>query len=383
MNAFNLIEKFSVLNDYRQPWKVVHKLSDILLLVICAVIAGCDGWDEIEDFGRERLDWLRKYGEFEPDMQPSADTISRVMACINTTQFQKIFCQWMKACHTATDGDIIAIDGKTACGSYDKSKAKDPIHMVSAFAAANKVVLGQVKTDAKSNEITAIPALLDLLEIKGCLVSIDAMGCQRKIAEKIVEKEGDYLLAVKGNQGRLLAAFENHFPLHKLQNWSGDSYTTTEKSHGRTETRMHIVSEVFDEFVNLSFDWKKLTTLGVAISFRSQGKDAPDSVSVRYYISSANLTAEKLATGVRDHWSVENGLHYRLDVAMNEDDCRIRTGSSPEMLASIRRLGINMLNNCTTAKGGIQRKMKRAALSTLFLEDVLKGAPLLLKGEIS
>ena len=382
MNAFNLIEKLSVLTDYRQPWKVVHKLSDIVLLVICAVIAGCDGWDEIEDFGRERLDWLRKYGEFEPDVQPSADTIARVMSCISATHFQKIFCEWMKACHTATNGDIIAIDGKTARSSYDKSKKKDPIHMVSAFATVNKVVLGQVKTDAKSNEITAIPDLLDLLEIKGCLVTIDAMGCQRKIAEKIVEKEGDYLLAVKGNQGKLHAAFEQHFPLHKLQNWNGDVYTTTEKSHGRTETRMHIVSEVFDEFVNFAFDWKKLTTLGVAIAFRSEGKEAPESVSVRYYISSADLTAEKFAAGVREHWDVENGLHYKLDVAMNEDDCRVRTGAAPAMLASVRRLAINMLNNCN-AKGGVRRKMKRAALSTRFLEDVLKGAPLLLKEDAS
>ena len=382
MNAFNLIEKLSVLNDYRQPWKVVHKLSDILLLVICAVIAGCDGWDEIEDFGRERLNWLRKYGEFASDVQPSADTIARVMSCISATHFQKIFCKWMKACHTTTNGDIIAIDGKTARGSYDKSNKKDPIHMISAFATANKVVLGQVKTDAKSNEITAIPELLDLLEIKGCLVTIDAMGCQRKIAEKIVAKEGDYLLAVKGNQGKLHAAFEQHFPLHKLQNWNGDVYTTTEKSHGRTETRMHIVSEVFDEFVNLSFDWKQLTTLGIAISFQSEGKEAPESVSVRYYISSANLTAEQLAAGVREHWDVENGLHYKLDVAMNEDDCRVPTGTAPEMLASVRRLAINMLNHCN-AKGGVRRKMKRAALSTHFLEEVLRGAPLLLKGEPS
>ena len=361
----------------------MHKLSDILLLTICAVIAGCDGWDEIEDFGRERLDWQRKYGDFSFGQTPSADTIARVMSRIDTTHFQKIFCQWMKACHTTTNGEIIAINGKTACGSYDKSKAQDPIHMVSAFAAANKVVLGQVKTDAKSNEITAIPALLDLLEIKGCLVTINAMGCQRKIAEKIVKKEGNYLLAVKGNQGKLQDAFEHHFPLHKLQRWSGDSYTTTEKSHGRTETRMHIVSEIFDEFVNFLFDWKQLTTLGVAVSFRSEGKEAPASVSVRYYISSASLTAKHFAAGVQDHWSVENGLHYKLDVAMNEDGCRIRMGSSPEVLASVRRLAINMLNNCASAKGGIQRKMKRAALSTRFLDDVLKGAPLLLKDAFS
>lgn len=378
MNAFNLIEELSILPDHRQPWKIRHKLSDILLLTICGVIAGADGWDEIEDFGNERLDWLRQYGDFIPDEAPSADTLARVVSRINAEKFQKCFCEWMKACHKASHGDIIAIDGKTARGLYDKSRKNAPIHMVSAFAAANKVVLGQVKTDAKSNEITAIPTLLDLLEIKGCLVTIDAMGCQRKIAKKIVDKGGDYLLAVKGNQGTLQKAFEDHFPIHKLQNWQGDSYTTSEKSHGRTETRMHIVSDVFDEFVNFSFDWEKLTTIGVAISFRSVGDDAPDleSVSVRYYISSAQLSAEKFATGVRDHWSVENSLHYRLDVAMGEDDSRVRMGDAPEILASFRRLAINMLSN-SNAKGGIKRKMKRAAMSTRYLAEVLEGAELL------
>ncbi len=174
MNAFELMNKLSVIYDARQQWKVDHKLSDILLLTICAVIAGCEGWEEIEDFGNERLDWLRNYGEFEYGI-PSHHTISRVVSAVNPKQFQTCFIEWMQACHQATNGEIIAIDGKTARGSYDKGKEKGAIHMVSAFATANELVLGQIKINDKSNEITAIPELLDLLEIRGCLITIDAM----------------------------------------------------------------------------------------------------------------------------------------------------------------------------------------------------------------
>ncbi len=199
MNAFDLMNRLSVIYDARQQWKVDHKLADILLLTICAVIAGCEGWEEIEDFGNERLQWLKKYGEFEYGI-PSHHTISRVVAAINPKQFQKCFIEWMQACHQTTNGEIIAIDGKTARGSYDKGKDKGAIHMVSAFATANELVLGQIKINDKSNEITAIPELLDLLEIRGCLITIDAMGCQRDIAKKIVDKGADYLLAVKATR---------------------------------------------------------------------------------------------------------------------------------------------------------------------------------------
>lgn len=183
MNAFSLIEQLGTLRDPRQEGKVIHKLSDILLLVICAVIAGCKGWEQIADFGEDRLDWLKQYGEFE-NGTPSDDTIARAVSVVNPKKFQECFIEWMKACHEATDGEVVAIDGKTVRSSYDKSKRKGPIHMVSAFATANGVVLGQIKTEEKSNEITAIPDLLELLEIKGCLVTIDAMGVSVRLRRK-------------------------------------------------------------------------------------------------------------------------------------------------------------------------------------------------------
>lgn len=209
-----------------------HKLSDILLLTICAVIAGAEGWEEIEDFGHSRLSWLQEYADFDNGI-PSHDTIARVMSLINPKQFQQCFADWMHSCHQLTQGEVIAIDGKTLRRSYDKSRKTGPIHMVSAFSTANGVVLGQVKTDEKSNEITAIPALLKLLSVCGCLVTLDARGCQKQIAQAILDKEADYLLAVKGNQKRLEDAFEKHFPLHHFANYQDDHFTTQERVHGR------------------------------------------------------------------------------------------------------------------------------------------------------
>ena len=373
MNAVDLMNKLSVIYDPRQQWKVDHKLMDILLLTICAVIAGCEGWEEIEDFGNERLDWLKKYGTFDNGV-PSHHTISRVIAVIDSKQFQKCFIEWMQACHEISDGEIIAIDGKTARGSYDKGKDKGAIHMVSAFSAANELVLGQIKINEKSNEITAIPELLELLEIRGGLVTIDAMGCQRDIARKIVDKGADYLLAVKGNQGKLHEAFKNHFSMDQINQWEGDSFKTTENSHGRMEIRHHIVSDVFDEFVNLAFDWKGVKTLGAILSARLDGGllDS-NSTSIRYYISSAKLTPEQLANAARSHWAIENKLHWKMDVAMNEDGCRIRKGNAAEMLTGFRHIAINMLNNTKTFKAGLKRKQKKAALSPQYLSEVLTG----------
>ena len=217
MNVFNLMENLSVIYDARQEGKVIHKLSDILFLTICAVIAGAEGWDEIEDFGVERLDWLKQYGDFENSI-PSYSTIAKVVSVVDPEEFQHSFIERMKACHEITNGEVIAIDGKTARRSFDKGKAKGAIHMVSDFSAENNVVLGQIKTADKINEITAIPELLDLLEISGCIVTTDAMGCQRDIARKIVNKNADYLFAVKGNQGKLHNAFSNHFLMEKINN---------------------------------------------------------------------------------------------------------------------------------------------------------------------
>ena len=232
MELKKLMEHISIIPDYRQAWKVEHKLSDILLLTICAVISGAEGWEDIEDFGETHLDFLKQYGDFENGI-PVHDTIARVVSCISPAKFHECFINWMRDCHSSDDKDVIAIDGKTLRHSYDKSRRRGAIHVISAFSTMHSLVIGQIKTDEKSNEITAIPELLNMLDIKGKIITTDAMGCQKDIAEKIQKQGGDYLFAVKGNQGRLNKAFEEKFPLKELNNPEHDSYAMSEKSHGR------------------------------------------------------------------------------------------------------------------------------------------------------
>ncbi|WP_133154646.1 ISAs1 family transposase, partial [Vibrio splendidus] len=210
MNGLSLLDHISVIRDPRQAWKIEHTLTDIIFLTIAAVIAGAEGWEDIEDFGEDNLEWLRQYGDFKQGI-PVHDTIAGVINLISAKQLQRCFTAWMKDCHETTEGEVIAIDGKTLRGTYNKDKRCGAIHMVSAFSAANQVVLGQVKTADKSNEIKTIPELLEMLSLRGCLVTIDAMGCQKDIAEKIVAQDADYLLAVKGNQKRLEQAISQVF----------------------------------------------------------------------------------------------------------------------------------------------------------------------------
>ncbi|EFV9131822.1 ISAs1 family transposase, partial [Shigella sonnei] len=293
-------------------------------------------------------------------------------------KFHECFINWMRDCHSSDDKDVIAIDGKTLRHSYDKSRRRGAIHVISAFSTMYSLVLGQIKTDEKSNEITAIPELLNMLDIKGKIITTDAMGCQKDIAEKIQKQGGDYLFAVKGNKGRLNKAFEEKFPLKELNNPEHDSYAISEKSHGREEIRLHIVCDVPDELIDFTFEWKGLKKLCVAVSFRSiiaEQKKEPE-MTVRYYISSADLTAEKFATAIRNHWHVENKLHWRLDVVMNEDDCKIRRGNAAELFSGIRHIAINILTNDKVFKAGLRRKMRKAAMDRNYLASVLAGSGL-------
>lgn len=374
MELEKLMTHISIIPDYRQPWKVEHKLSDILLLTICAVISGAEGWEDIQDFGEAHIDFLKTYGDFENGI-PVHDTIARVVSYISPGKFHECFINWMRDCHSSDDGDIIAIDGKTLRHSYDKSRRRGAIHVISAFSTMNSLVLGQIKTDEKSNEITAIPELLNMLDIKGKLITTDAMGCQKDIAEKIRSQGGDYLFSVKGNQGRLNKAFEEKFPLKEINNLKYDSYATTEKGHGREETRLHIVSDVPDDLIDFSFEWKDLKKSCMAVSFRSETKEEKKKpeMQMRYYISSADLTAERFATAMRNHWCVENKLHWRLDVAMNEDDSRIKRGNAAELFSGIRHIAVNILTENKEFKAGLRRKMRRAAMDREYLASVLAG----------
>jgi predicted transposase YbfD/YdcC len=280
---------------------------------VCAIIAGADGWEDIEDFGEAHFDWLPDKGMFKSGL-PVHDTIARLISRLDPEQFRHCFAKWMRAAVEYTDGQLIAIDGKALRSSYNREDRKSTIHMVSAFATANGVVMGQVKTDAKSNEITAIPALLKALELKGCLVSIDAMGCQTEIASTIIAKGGDYLLAVKGNQGKLYEAVQSQLKRH-----IDAPIACLEKGRGRSEARAYAVlpaTELAREFTG----WLGLKTIGVAMSYR-QTNTGKDSLEYRYYISSAELTKAQFADAVRGHWGIENNLHWVLDTSFNEDDC--------------------------------------------------------------
>ncbi len=226
-------------------------------MTIFAVISGAESWEDIEDFGETHLDFLKQYGDFENGI-PVHDTIARVVSCISPAKFHECFINWMRDCHSSDDKDVIAIDGKTLRHSYDKSRRRGAIHVISAFSTMHSLVIGQIKTDDKSNEITAIPELLNMLDIKGKIITTDAMGCQKDIAEKIQKQGGDYLFAVKGNQGWLNKAFEEKFPLKELNNPEHDSYAICEKSHGREEIRIHIVCDVPDELIDFTFEWKGL-----------------------------------------------------------------------------------------------------------------------------
>ena len=374
MSQLTLLNQLSIIRDPRQPTKVHHNLVDVLFLAITAVISGCEGWEEIEDFGNAKLDWLRKYLPFASGI-PSDDTISRIFQLIDPKEFQKCFAGWMKSCCEMTHGSVVAIDGKTLKGSFNKKNKTDTIHMVSAFSAANSVVLGQVKTSAKSNEITAIPRLLELLDIRGCLITIDAMGCQTKIAKKIVDKGADYLLPVKGNQARLKKALDSIFSISRLEGSENVSYSTSEKGHGREETRHCMVADA-SEIGDLVFEWSGLKTLGYVVSFRTLKGEA-STTAVKFYISSAELSAKSLLIAAREHWSVENNLHWQLDVSMNEDACRIRQINSTENLATVRHTSLNLLKTDKSFQGGIKRKQKQANRSDAYREKIVSGLSLL------
>ena len=355
---------FGELSDTRQSAKVTYPLEDILFITLCGVIAGAEGWSEIRDYADGHLAWFQQHG-FLRDGVPVDDTIARTISRIDPEQFRACFIHWMQAVHDITEGQLIAIDGKTLRSSYQRGDRQSTIHMVNAFACANKIVLGQVKTAEKSNEITAIPELIQLLDVQGALVSIDAMGCQTSIATQIVEQGGDYLFTLKSNHEKLFKAVENAFSEIRKAPLGGLSF---EQKHGRIEARTyHVLSA---EQVSSSFEqWPSLKTLGMSMSFRQQRGKVPE-LMYRYHISSALLSEKQLAEAVRSHWAVENSLHWVLDVSMREDDCRIHQNHGAENWSMLRHLALNMLR-AETSKGSISAKQKRAWMKTDYLKDVL------------
>jgi len=371
MSELSFVQHFSVIRDPRKnTWLQRHELYDILVIAICGVLCGADSFEDIHLFAKCKEDWLKTFLKL-PNGLPSHDTIRRIFTMLSPNQFQKAFFSWTKAMSEGLEETIIAIDGKTARGSFDKEKGKKAIHMVSAWACANNIVLGQMKVNDKSNEITAIPKLLELLEIKGAIVTIDAMGCQKGIAKGIIEKKGDYVLSLKGNQGTMLEdtklAFDGATP-EVLTSRMSDYFETIEKGHGRIETRKYWITDEID-FLSLRDEWIGLSTLGIVESTREI--DGKTSKERRYFIASIPPSASKLAEAVRGHWAVENNLHWVLDVVFNEDKSRIRSGHAAENFNTLRKLTLGMIKK-ENSKGSLKGKRKRAGWDNTYLMKLLK-----------
>lgn len=367
-----LAKHFENLSDPRIEKKSDHKLIDIVILAICGTICGAEGWSSIEEFGKTKKKWFKKFLEL-PNGIPSHDTFGRVFSLISPLEFQKCFVSWVGEISHIVDKEVVGIDGKTSRRSHDRQKGKSPIHMVSAWASKAGLVLGQVKTSEKSNEITAIPELLKVLEVKGAIVTIDAMGCQKEIAQKIIDKKADYILALKGNQGKLHESVEeifNEADKTYYKNISVDYYENKVKNHGRTEIRRCWTTDSLDK-VSQREMWKGLNTIGMIESERHMNGEV--SIEHRYYIGSIENNAKLFLNSVRDHWGVENSLHWVLDVAFQEDHSRVRAGNAPGNLSVLRHIAINLLRKEKTVKLGTKSKRLKAGWDNKYLEKILAG----------
>jgi predicted transposase YbfD/YdcC len=367
---------FGTLNDPRIDRTKLHLLEDILVIALCAILCGADTWVDVEACGIAKFKWFQRFLAL-PNGIPSHDTFGDVFARLDPAEFEGCFLRWIQAVMEITEGQIVAIDGKTLRRSHNRRLGKAAIHMVSAWAQKNRLVLGQVKVDDKSNEITAIPALLQVLELAGCIVTIDAIGTQTDIAQTIVNKDADYVLAVKKNQGQLYedlqATFQEVAP-QPVSTVVYDYARTVDNKHGRMETRecWSIVHPDYVQALRTGETWAGLQTLGMVRATRQDGTET--TVKTRYYISSLRASAQQLLETVRGHWSVENDLHWTLDVAFREDDCRIRVGHGDQNFAILRHMALNLLKQEKTAKVGIKTKRLKAAWDEDYLLRVLAAA---------
>jgi len=364
---------FSELSDPRIERAKRHELIDIVTIALCGTICGADNWVEIAEWGRAKEGWLRQFLAL-PNGIPSHDTFGDVFARLDTEEFGECFLSWVKAMQELTHGEVIAIDGKRVCGSGDKSTGKAAIHMVSAWASQNHLVLGQVKVDDKSNEITAIPELLKLLEIEDCIVTIDAMGCQKEIAQTILDAQADYVLSVKQNQGRLYEDLQDLFAGTAevaYQDVPHDYARTVEKDHGRIEIRECWTLSNASSLAHLRThaDWPALHT--VACLRRERRLPDTTSVELAFYISSLPNSAQLILNATRQHWSIENSLHWTLDVGFAEDHNRTRTDHAPQNLATLRHFALNLLKQETSLKVGIKAKRLRAGWDDTYLLKVI------------
>lgn len=368
----DLADHFAEVDDPRVEYLVDHNLVDIIAIAICGVIAGADTWTDIELFGQSKQPWLKKWLEL-PNGIPSHDTFGRVFAQIDPEQFQAGFMSWLQAIQGRTEGQIVPIDGKRLRRSHDRANGVDALELVRAWASENRLVLAQVKVAEGSNEIPAISQVLDLLDLTDCTVTIDAIGCQTDIATQIIDQGADYVLALKSNQGRMYASVVDLFDYaEEIDHVDCDYHKTVEKNHGRIEIRecWTISAPNYLDYLPNRSAWPELQTLGLIRSQRRIGDKT--TTSVRYYITSSQPDAEQFLHTVRTHWSIENELHWILDVVFREDDSRIRTGHAAENMAVLRQMALHLLKQETTAKVGVKAKRRKAGWDNRYLLKVLR-----------
>lgn len=361
----SLADAFIVVHDPRIDRTKKHNLVDILIIALCATVCGVEGWEEIEIFAEEREEWFRGFLEL-PNGIPSHDTMYRVFSRINPKELNAALIKWTEGLDQCVEGKVVAIDGKTLRGSFDNATGKGALHLISAWVEENSLVLGQVAVEGKQNEITNIPLLLRMLQLKGAIVTIDAIGCQKEITRIIrQENKADYVLALKKNQPSLYSEVMHFFSVAERSDFfTKDVFETVEKGHGRIEQRICTCLDVAGELEHVSAGWDDLKTVAKIKSVREIGGKIQE--QTRYFISSLPCNAAKIAHAVRTHWSIENSLHWRLDVTFKEDASRIRKDNAPENMAAIRRIAFSLAKARTPRKMTVKRARFRANLNWKF-----------------
>jgi predicted transposase YbfD/YdcC len=372
MPLSSFVDYFAALPDPRVERTRLHGLLDILVIAVCAVICGAEGWEDIEEFGRAKEPWLReRLGLALPHGIPSHDTFRRVFARLDPTAFRRAFLAWATRLREKHPGEVLALDGKTLRHSFDTETGQAPLHLVTAWATENRLVLAQQPVAAKSNEITAFPVLLGLLDLQDSIVTIDAMGCQKEIARQIIQQGGDYVLALKENHPSMEADVRLFFEdarEHGFDPYPVRYSRSLEKDHGRIETRKYWLVEGI-EWLDGKEAWAGLCSIGMVESQRRLGEKT--SVESRYFLSSLSGSVGKFAGAVRGHWGIENGEHYILDVTFDEDASRIRREHAPENFAVLRHLALNLVRREASSKRGVKGRVKRAAWDEEYLVQVL------------